>query len=80
MIKLTSDLLLRELFGDLLEEKLAANSMESNKKHIKESKARKAMPIFEVFAQYIDFKSSFLDLIAPIIRILEENPNFSRIQ
>ena len=38
------------------------------------------MPIFEVFSQFIDFKSSFLDLIAPVIKILEENPNFSRIQ
>lgn len=79
MIKLMSDLLLRELFGDLLEERLAADGIQSNKKHIKESKARKAMPIFEVFAQYIDFKASFLELIAPIVRILEENPNFGRI-
>ena len=50
IIKLMSDLLLRELFGDLLEERLAADGIQSNKKHIKESKARKAMPIFEVFA------------------------------
>jgi hypothetical protein len=79
IIKLMSDLLLRELFGDLLEERLAADGIQSNKKHIKESKARKAMPIFEVFAQFIDFKTSFLDLIAPVIKILEENPNFGRI-
>jgi len=73
----TSDLLLRELFGDLMEEKLLE---ETQKKHIKESKARKASPIFEVYAQYIDFKDSFLDLIAPVVKLLEENPNFSRIQ
>ena len=77
MISLTSDLLLRELFGDLLDEKTLT---ETKKIHIKESKARKSMAIFEVFAQYIDFKESFLDLIAPIVKILEENPNFSRIQ
>jgi hypothetical protein len=48
MIKLISPLLLRELFGDLLEERKATE--ETTKKHIKESKARKAMPIYEVFA------------------------------
>ena len=32
-----------------------------------------------MFTQYIDFKKSFLDLIAPIVKILEENPNFNRI-
>jgi len=41
-----SDMLLRELFGDLLEEK----TTEANKKHIKESKAKKAMPVFEIFS------------------------------
>ena len=50
------------------------------KKHIKESKAQKAMPVFEIFAQYIDFGESFLDLIAPIVKILEDNPGFTRIQ
>jgi hypothetical protein len=73
---MTSDLLLRELFGDLGEEKLA---VDTKKVHTKESKARKAMPIFEVFAQYIDFKTSFMDLLAPIVHILEENPNYTRV-
>ena len=77
MIRTISDLLLRELFGDLYEERML---QETKKKHIKESKARKAYPIFEVFTQYIDFTGSFLDLIAPVIKILEENPNFTRIQ
>lgn len=67
---------MRELFGDLMEERMLTDTQ---KKHIKESKARKAIPIFEVFTQYIDFKKSFLDLIAPIVKILEENPNFNRI-
>lgn len=59
MITLASDLLLREMFGDLLQQR----TTDSQKKHIKESKAQKAMPIYEVFAQYIDFQKSFLDLI-----------------
>jgi hypothetical protein len=70
-------LLLRELFGDLMEERLLTDT---KKKHIKEAQARKAYPIFEVYAQYIDFKESFLELISPIIKILEENPNFNKIQ
>lgn len=48
MINLISPLLLREMYGDLLEERKATE--ETAKKHIKESKARKAMPIYEVFA------------------------------
>ena len=77
MLQTTSDLLLRELFGDLMEERMLE---ETKKKHIKESKARKATPIFEVYTQYIDFSESFLNLIAPIVKTLEENPNFTRIQ
>ena len=76
MIQIMSPLLLREMFGDLLEEREASDAQ---KKHIKESKARKAMPIYEVFAQYIDFKSSFLELIQPIVKVLEDNPNHSAI-
>lgn len=67
---------MRELFGDLMEER---NLTDTQKKHIKESKAGKAIPIFEVFTQYIDFKKSFLDLIAPIVKILEQNPSFTQI-
>jgi hypothetical protein len=48
MIKLISPLLLREMFGDLMEERKATE--DTAKKHIKESKAKKAMPIYEVFA------------------------------
>lgn len=50
MIKLMSPLLLSEMFGDLLGERKAADERDTAKKHIKESKARKAMPIYEVFA------------------------------
>ena len=38
------------------------------------------MPIYEVFAQYIDFQKSFLYLIQPIMKVLEENPTLSAIQ
>lgn len=76
LIQVTSDLLTREMFGDLYEERMLTDT---KKKHIKESKARKAFPIFEVFAEYIDFKHSFLDLIAPVMRVLEENPNINKI-
>ncbi len=76
LIQITSDLLTREMFGDLYEERLLTDT---KKKHIKESKARKAFPIFEVFAEYIDFKHSFLDLIAPVMKVLEENPNINKI-
>ena len=78
MIHLISPLLLREMFGDLMEERKATE--ETTKKHIKESKARKAMPIYEVFAQYIDFKTSFLELVQPIVKVLEDNPTHSAIQ
>jgi len=77
MLHSMSSLLMRELFGDLMDER---NLTETQKKHIKESKARKAIPIYEVLTQYIDFKKSFLDLLSPIVKILEENPNFTRIQ
>lgn len=73
-------MLLRELFGDLMEERKAADSRETAKKHIKESKARKAMPIYEVLAQYIDFKESFIELIQPIVKVLEDNPTHSSMQ
>ena len=68
---------MRELFGDLMEERALTDTQ---KKHIKESKAQKAIPIFEVLTQFIDFKKSFLDLIAPVMRVLEQNPSFNRIQ
>lgn len=77
MIHLISPLLLREMFGDLMEERKAAD--ETTKKHIKESKAKKAMPVYEVFAQFIDFKTSFLDLVQPIVKVLEDNPSHSAI-
>jgi len=79
MTKLLSPLLLSELFGELLEERKAADGRETAKKHIKESKARKAMPIYEVLAQFIDFRTSFVDLIQPIVKILEENPTHSQM-
>ena len=76
LIQTTSDLLTREMFGDLFEERMLTDT---HKKHIKESKTRKAFPIFEVYAEFIEFEQSFLDLIAPIMKVLEANPNINKI-
>jgi hypothetical protein len=70
MIKIMTPLILRELYGDLMQEK----TRDTHKKNIKESIARKAMPIMEVFGQWCDFNTSFLDLIQPVVKVLEENP------
>lgn len=77
-IELNIELLLSELFGDLGEEK--ANAQGNELKLIKESKLRKAIPIFEILAQYVDFRTTFLSLLAPIIKVLDESPSFSKIQ
>ena len=78
MIDLNIEVLLSELFGDIDAEK--ANEQNNERKIIKESKARKAIPIFEVMTQYTDFKNSFMHLLAPIINVLEQNPGFHKIQ
>jgi hypothetical protein len=44
---MNAELLLSELFGDLMEEK---ETEETHQKSVKEAKARKAMPLFEIFA------------------------------
>jgi len=69
MINLNTDILLSELFGELNAEK--DNTQNNDLKLIKESKNRKAIPIFEIFAEYTDFKSSFMNLLAPIINVLD---------
>jgi hypothetical protein len=38
------------------------------------------MPIMEVFGQWCDFNTSFLDLIQPVVKVLEENPTQSEVQ
>lgn len=78
MIDLNMDILLSELFGELDEEK--SNIQNNSRTIIKESKARKAIPIFEIMAQFTDFKSSFMHLLAPIINVLECSPGFGKIQ
>jgi hypothetical protein len=55
---------MEELFGELYEEK---GVEDTERKSIKEAKAKKAIPIFEVFSQFIDFKKSFLTLLGPIV-------------
>jgi len=59
IIKMVAPIALRELYGDLMFDKTA----DTKKKHIKESKCRKAMSIFEQFASWCDFEVSFIDLI-----------------
>ena len=47
IIEITSDKLLDEIFGDLGSEKVIDDA---NKKHTKESKAKKAMLVYEIYA------------------------------
>jgi hypothetical protein len=70
------EILLSELFGELDEEK--ANDTHE-RKIIRESKARKAIPIFEVMSQFCDFQTSFMHVLAPIISTLERSPGFAKI-
>lgn len=69
--------MLSEMFGEMNEQK--SNDQNNEQKLIKEAKSRKAMPIFEILAEYVDFKSNFLSLLAPIIKVLDESPNFNQI-
>lgn len=78
VIELNLEALLSELFGDMNEEK--TNAQGNELKLIKESKLRKAIPIFELLAEYVDFRTTFLSLLAPIIKVLEESPSFGKIQ
>lgn len=76
-VDLNMEILLSELFGELDEEK--ANDTHE-RKIIKESKARKAIPIFEILAQFTDFQTGFMHILAPIISTLEASPGFNKIQ
>jgi hypothetical protein len=53
---------------------------DTEKVKIKESKSKKAVPVFEMFAQYMHFSASFFALIAPAVKTLEENPTVTKIQ
>lgn len=77
IIDLNIEILLSEMFGEMNEQK--ANDQNNEQKLIKEAKSRKAMPIFEILAEFVDFKTNFLSLIAPIIKVLDESPNFNQI-
>lgn len=52
IIELASPKLIDEIFGELGEEKVVTDTQ---KKHTKESKSKKAMLIYEIFSQYINF-------------------------
>lgn len=57
-----------------------SNAQGNELKLIKESKVRKAVPVFEILAEYVDFRTTFLSLLAPVIKVLDESPSFSKIQ
>ena len=75
VIDLNIEILLSEMFGEINEQK--ANDQNNEQKLTKEAKSRKAMPIFEILAEFVDFKTNFLSLLAPIIKVLDESPNFN---
>ena len=76
-MELLADKFLQELFTSASGVDGTLEDVEKVK--IKESKSKKAIPVFEYFAQYIDFRTSFFGLIAPVMRALEENPSMNKI-
>ena len=76
-VELLSEKFLEELFVSASGVDGTLEDVEKVK--IKESKSKKAIPVFEFFGQYIDFRTSFFALIAPIMKTLEENPNMTKI-
>ncbi|CDW84473.1 small subunit processome component 20 homolog [Stylonychia lemnae] len=80
LLEITSEKLMDELFGELVNDDKNASVEDQQKNKIKEAKGKKAIPIFEIFAQFIDFKKNFFTLIGPIIRSLEGNPSIGKIQ
>lgn len=77
LIEANTPILLSELYGELHEQK--NNEQNNERKVIKEARDRKAIPIFEVLAEHLDFNQSFPTLISPIVRVLEESPSPSKI-
>ena len=67
IIEMTSEKLMEDLFN----QKLTNVVEDTEKVKTKESKAKKAIPTFEIYAQYINFKASFFVLIAPVVKQLE---------
>jgi|LauGreDrversion4_2_1035121.scaffolds.fasta_scaffold26410_3 hypothetical protein len=77
IVELLSEKFLEELFVSASGVDGTLEDVEKVK--IKESKSKKAIPVFEYFGQYIDFRTSFFSLIAPVMRTLEHNPNMNKI-
>ena len=77
MIENNTPILLSELYGELHDQK--NNEQHNERKVIKEARDRKAIPIFEVLAEHLDFNHSFPALISPIVRVLEESPSPAKI-
>jgi len=76
-VELLSDKFLQELF--ISSSGVDGTLEDVEKVKIKESKSKKAIPVFEYFGQYIDFRTSFFSLIAPVMKALEDNPNMNKI-
>ncbi len=79
IIDLLGDKFLEELFNTSTGAQGDSSLEDREKVKIKESKTKKTIPTFELFSQYMDFKSSFFNLLAPIIRALEDNPNLTKL-
>ncbi len=66
-----------EMFGLLNEEKSIDET--NKKKHIKESKGRKSLPLIDLLASHINFNRSFLTLIEPFLKVLDSNPSLQKV-
>lgn len=62
-------ILMDELFGKLGMEKVSERVFNTVK--LKETRSRRATQTYGLLAQYIDFESSFIALIMPILKIAE---------
>lgn len=80
MVDILSDKFLEELFNTSTGIKADGTLEDVEKVKIKESKTKKSIPVFELFSQYMDFKSTFFNLLAPVMRALEDNPTITKLQ
>lgn len=77
LIESNVPILLSELYGELNETK--SNEQHNAMKLIKEARQRKAMPIFEILCEHLDFETSFATLLSPIVKVLQESPSTAKI-
>ena len=82
IIEMTATKLLDDFFGNLKSDLSSSNKNQvedEQKNKVKEAKGHRAVPVFEIYAQFINFEKSFLQLVGPVIRGLEGNPCIARI-